>query len=210
MLMKKTLTLAIALAATLSLQAQNRSDLPGLSTIISSQPEGTLHKDVNHYFEGCYVYPSDGAIYDYFADGCVADLVEADDGSLYIKNPFGFFSVDDAEVWVKAVKAADGNGYEVHLPQAVYDNQGGEDPILYAWRYVKDGSNNYAKVDANSQVGASSSRATRWSRWETQRPSSDWAPPTASSTAMATPWRSIASRQQRRRPRLRPRPWRTR
>lgn len=152
MLMKKTLTLAIALAATLSLQAQNRSDLPGLSTIISSQPEGTLLKDVNHYFEGCYVYPSDGAIYDYFADGCVADLVEADDGSLYIKNPFGFFSVDDAEVWVKAVKAADGNGYEVHLPQAVYDNQGGEDPILYAWRYVKDGSNNYAKVDANSQV----------------------------------------------------------
>lgn len=98
MLMKKTLTLAIALAATLSLQAQNRSDLPDLSTIISSQPEGTLHKDVNHYFEGCYVYPSDGAIYDYFADGCVADLVEADDGSLYIKNPFGFFSVDDAEV----------------------------------------------------------------------------------------------------------------
>lgn len=125
MLMKKTLTLAIALAATLSLQAQNRSDLPDLSTIISSQPEGTLHKDVNHYFEGCYVYPSDGSIYDYFADGCVADLVEADDGSLYIKNPFGFFSVDDAEVWVKAVKAADGNGYEVHLPQAVYDNQGG-------------------------------------------------------------------------------------
>ena len=58
MLMKKTLTLAIALAATLSLQAQNRSDLPDLSTIISSQPEGTLHKDVNHYFEGCYVYPS--------------------------------------------------------------------------------------------------------------------------------------------------------
>lgn len=77
MLMKKTLTLAIALAATLSLQAQNRSDLPDLSTIISSQPEGTLHKDVNHYFEGCYVYPSDGSIYDYFADGCVADLVEA-------------------------------------------------------------------------------------------------------------------------------------
>lgn len=210
MLMKKTLTLAIALAATLSLQAQNRSDLPGLSTIISSQPEGTLHKDVNHYFEGCYVYPSDGAIYDYFADGCVADLVEANDGSLYIKNPFGFFSVDDAEVWVKAVKAADGNGYEVHLPQAVYDNQGGEDPILYAWRYVKDGSNNYAKVDANSQVVRFEQQGDSLVKVGDATAFIGLAPPTASSTAMATLWRSIASRQQSRRPPLRPRRWRTR
>ena len=35
--------------------------LPGLSSIISSQPEGTLYKDLNHYFEGCYA-SSDGYI----------------------------------------------------------------------------------------------------------------------------------------------------
>ena len=28
------------------------AELPGLSSIISSQPEGTLYKDLNHYFEG--------------------------------------------------------------------------------------------------------------------------------------------------------------
>lgn len=148
--MSKIFTLALALVAAAPLQAQVGSDLPDVSSIISSRPDGTLYKDVNHYFEGCYVYQEDGGIYDYFGDGYVSDLVEGTDGSLYIKNPFGFLSVDDAEIWVKAVKVEDG-AYEVRMPQAVYDNQGGEDPVLYAWRYVKDGSDNYAKLDAESQ-----------------------------------------------------------
>lgn len=41
------------------------------------------------------------------------------------------------------------------MPQAVYDNVGDkQDPILYAWRYVKnsEGSKEYAAVDAASQV----------------------------------------------------------
>ena len=41
------------------------------------------------------------------------------------------------------------------MPQAVYDNEGDkQDPILYAWRYVKnsEGSEEYAAVDAASQV----------------------------------------------------------
>lgn len=57
----------------------------------------------------------------------------------------------DAEIWVKATKASDGK-YNVELPQAVYDNTGGDDPILYAWRYIKDESDNYATKDAKSQV----------------------------------------------------------
>lgn len=123
--------------------------LPGLSSIISSQPEGTLYKDLNHYFEGCYA-SSDGYIYDYLGDGYVSDIVEDSEGNLYIKNPFGFLNMD-AEIWVKATKAADGK-YNVELPQAVYDNTGGDDPILYAWRYIKDDSENYATKDAKSQV----------------------------------------------------------
>ena len=76
--------------------------LPGLSSIISSQPEGTLYKDLNHYFEGCYA-SSDGYIYDYLGDGYVSDIVEDSEGNLYIKNPFGFLNMD-AEIWVKATK----------------------------------------------------------------------------------------------------------
>ncbi|WP_337639955.1 hypothetical protein [Prevotella sp.] len=125
------------------------AELPGLSSIISSQPEGTLYKDLNHYFEGCYA-SSDGYIYDYLGDGYVSDIVEDSEGNLYIKNPFGFLNMD-AEIWVKATKAADGK-YNVELPQAVYDNTGGDDPILYAWRYIKDDSENYATKDAKSQV----------------------------------------------------------
>ena len=123
--------------------------LPGLSSIISSQPEGTLYKDLNHYFEGCYT-SSDELIYDYLGDGYVSDIVEDSEGNLYIKNPFGFLNMD-AEIWVKATKAADGK-YNVELPQAVYDNAGGNDPILYAWRYIKDESDNYATKDAKSQM----------------------------------------------------------
>ena len=125
------------------------AELPGLSSIISSQPDGTLYKDLNHYFEGCYA-SSDGYIYDYLGDGYVSDIVEDSEGNLYIKNPFGFLNMD-AEIWVKATKAADGK-YNVELPQAVYDNAGGDDPILYAWRYIKDESDNYATKDAKSQV----------------------------------------------------------
>lgn len=101
------------------------TSLPGLSSIISSQPEGTLYKDLNHYFEGCYTN-SDELIYDYLGDGYVSDIVEDSEGNLYIKNPFGFLNMD-AEIWVKATKAADGK-YNVELPQAVYDNAGGDDP----------------------------------------------------------------------------------
>ena len=60
-----------------------------MADIIKTQPEGTLHKDLNHYFEGAYVNKSDGYIYDHLGDGYVSDIVEAADGSLYIKNPFG-------------------------------------------------------------------------------------------------------------------------
>ena len=67
--------------------------LPGLSSIISSQPEGTLYKDLNHYFEGCYT-SSDELIYDYLGDGYVSDIVEDSEGNLYIKNPFGFLNMD--------------------------------------------------------------------------------------------------------------------
>ena len=41
-------------------------------------------------------------------------MVEAADGSLYIKNPFDFFPYGD--IWVKAVKG-EGNTYEVRMPR---------------------------------------------------------------------------------------------
>ena len=126
------------------------ANLPGLGDIISSQPEGTVYSDLNHYFEGCYV-SDDGYVYDYLGDGYVSDIVQGADGCLYIKNPFGFFNSDDQEVWVKVVKG-EGNTYEVRMPQAVYENTDGEDPILYAWRYVKNGNDTYADFNAGSQV----------------------------------------------------------
>lgn len=147
--MKKIFTLLAVAFATIGASAQT---LPGLADIIKTQPEGTLHKDLNHYFEGAYVNKTDNFIYDHLGDGYVSDIVEAADGSLYIKNPFGFFPYGD--IWMKAVKG-EGNTYEVRMPQAVYDNEGdAQDPILYAWRYVKnsEGSEDYAAVDVASQV----------------------------------------------------------
>lgn len=108
--MKKIFTLLAVAFATIGASAQT---LPGLADIIKTQPEGTLHKDLNHYFEGAYVNKSDGYIYDHLGDGYVSDIVEAADGSLYIKNPFGFFPYGD--IWVKAVKG-EGNTYEVRMP----------------------------------------------------------------------------------------------
>lgn len=144
--MKKIFTLVIAALGAVGATAQT---LPGLSDIITEQPEGTLYKDVNHYFEGAYTSGADYLVYDYLGDGYLSDIVKADDGSLFIKNPFGFFQYGD--IWIKAVKG-EGNTYEVHMPQAVYDNEGGDDAILYAWRYVKNGESTYATKDAASQV----------------------------------------------------------
>lgn len=147
--MKKIFTLLAVAFATLGASAQT---LPGLDDVIKTQPEGTLHKDLNHYFEGAYVNATDNLIYDHLGDGYLSDIVEAADGSLYIKNPFGFFTHGD--IWVKAVKG-EGNTYEVRMPQAVYDNEGdAQDPVLYAWRYIRQGtgSETYAVKDAASQV----------------------------------------------------------
>lgn len=136
--------------ATAPRAARQPQRLPGLGDIISEQPEGELTKDAEHYFEGFYVAPDDQLIYDYLGDGYAADLVRAQDGTIYIKNPFGFFN-EERDVWLKATLADDG-GYEVRLPQAVYDNAGGEDPVLYAWRYVKTGAEDVARKDASSQT----------------------------------------------------------
>ena len=166
--MKKIFTLALVSLAAAQLSAQvvrpagktprkavvehrAESELPGVADIIKKQPEGTVYSNLNHYFEGAYVNSTDYGIYDYLGDGYVTTVVKGDDGSLYIKDPFGFFHVDDAEVWVKAIKG-EGNTYEVHMPQAVYDNEGGDDAILYAWRYVKNGEETYATKDATSQI----------------------------------------------------------
>lgn len=62
--MKKILTLLAVAFATIGASAQT---LPGLADIIKTQPEGTFHKDLNHYFEGAYVNKSDGFIYDHLA-----------------------------------------------------------------------------------------------------------------------------------------------
>lgn len=66
--MKKIFTLLAVAFATIGASAQT---LPSLADIIKTQPEGTLHKDLNHYFEGAYVNKSDGFIYDHLGDGHV-------------------------------------------------------------------------------------------------------------------------------------------
>ena len=76
--MKKIFTLLAVAFATLSASAQT---LPGLDDIIKTQPEGTLHKDLNHYFEGAYVNATDNLIYDHLGDGYLSDIVEAADGA---------------------------------------------------------------------------------------------------------------------------------
>ncbi len=121
------------------------------SMLITEQPEGTLYKDMYTYangFESMW-----GMIYEAKKDGCTKDVVVADDGSFYIKNPISFMTTDS---WIKGHRTK-GDTIAVELPQLVYllDNGGDSKVKYYATRMVYelvDGNNQYVKDETSQTI----------------------------------------------------------
>ncbi len=121
------------------------------STLITEQPEGTLYKNMYTYangFESMW-----GMIYEAKKDGTVKDIVVADDGSVYIKNPISFMNTDS---WIKGHKT-NGDTVAVELPQLIYLLDNGDDTKVkyYANRMVYklvDGNNQYVPDPASQTI----------------------------------------------------------
>lgn len=90
------------------------TDLPEI--IITQQPAGTLHKAMYEESKGYYVNAFD-VLYDSNVDGGAVDVVEGDDGAIYIKNPFGSLITDS---WIKGEKG-EKDTIVFELPQLVLD-----------------------------------------------------------------------------------------
>lgn len=102
--------------------------------IITEQPEGTLYKNLYGYHYGFYVFYY--YVYASKEDGMVDEVVFADDGSVYLKNPFSTLNTNS---WLKGTLADDGETINVALPQPIYYQEDEETSILfYAWKCKRE------------------------------------------------------------------------
>lgn len=117
--------------------------------LITEQPEGTLYKNLYRHAKGYYMFWGYYLYYSDF-DGYLADVVTADDGNVYLKNPFCGYTTDS---WLKGTKA-EGDTIEFNLPQKIYEYEYDEETKYeyYAYKMVmsEDGST-YVK-DSTSQT----------------------------------------------------------
>lgn len=155
---KESVTNTISSKATdgfLNLQAQSNaglvataSDMP--TTVITEQPEGVLHKNMYGISQGFLPY------YDLpievETDGRAIDIVEAEDGSVYIKNPVSKYITN---TWIKGTRTSD-NSIVFKLPQlltTIKDENTGELKNIYVQNIKLSASNTYLGVDqSNNQV----------------------------------------------------------
>lgn len=85
------------------------------ATIIYDQPAGTLKHNLYGVHAGFYVMNDNAKATE--NDGMADDIVFAEDGTVYFKNPFSNLTTD---TWLKGTLNADGNRITVELPQAIY------------------------------------------------------------------------------------------
>lgn len=85
------------------------------ATIIYDQPTGTLKHNLYGVHAGFYVMNDNAKATE--NDGMADDIVFAEDGIVYFKNPFSNLTTD---TWLKGTLNADGNRITVELPQAIY------------------------------------------------------------------------------------------
>lgn len=100
---------------------------PYTSDIVSNQPAGTLKGDLRRqatYFTRSFYGSALTS-----ANWRLGTLVAADDGALYLQNPFSSL---ETRSWLK-LEHAGGDTLVCHTPQAIYDNQG---QTLYATRLI--------------------------------------------------------------------------
>lgn len=123
-----------------------KAALPTASDIISTQPQGTVYKNMYRECSGF----NDGYLKNY--DGLASDIVVSRDGKkLYIGTPMGI----KATGWLEGEIGDDGV-VTFSFPQAVYQQQanattGVEEKTYYAWNMVVD-SENYKVNLADEQT----------------------------------------------------------
>lgn len=103
--------------------------------LITTQPEGTLYHNAIRHSRGYFVVGTDqqSAAYYLEMDGLANDFVVANDGTVYLKDPFSGYATG---TWLKADKAA-GDTVEMKLPQKVFEEDyQGEHYNYYAYRLV--------------------------------------------------------------------------
>ena len=121
--------------------------LPPVSDIISTQPEGTLYKNMSRSCNG-FDYGIERK-YDSYA----GDIVVSSDGKkLYMKNPMLCFSTG----WIVGDLDAEGN-VEFKFPQVIYnqtqDASGAAYELTgYAWKMINDTENKKFMLDEASQT----------------------------------------------------------
>ena len=103
-------------------------------TIITDQPEGTLHKSWYQYSEG-YVAWMGYYIFKSYTDGNAIDWVDGADGNVYVKSLIGNYY---SNAWLKATKA-EGDTIVFNLPQTIYEqNSYGDLEYFSLWKYNYD------------------------------------------------------------------------
>lgn len=142
--MKKAYTLAIAAALSLAANAQQ-------SGMITSQPEGKLYKNMYSYSTG-FVSMS-GLIMEAFSDGSTKDMVIADDGTFYLKNPVSQMPTPG---WIRGHRTQ-GDTVVFTTPQQIYvlDNGDGNkvNYSVYRMKYEEvDGNNQYVVDNSNRDL----------------------------------------------------------
>lgn len=111
-------------------KARRDAALP--TEMITEQPAGTLYK--NMYRWSYTIGTFWGYIYQTEVDGIADDVVIADDGSFYLKNPLSAVATD---TWMKGHKA-EGDTIEVEFPQYIYsEDYYGETYDYYLWKLVE-------------------------------------------------------------------------
>lgn len=139
-LMQKIYLFVVAVAMTVAAQAQ----AVGRSTVatpliknhttqqkacsftepVTEQPAGTLYKNMYRTLSAYYVFFND--ISYTHEDGTLGDVVVADNGDIYIKNPISQLRTN---TWIKGTKGV-GDTINVELPQVVY-KEADEDTTVY-------------------------------------------------------------------------------
>lgn len=100
--------------------------------MITEQPAGTLYK--NMYRWSYTIGTFWGYIYMTEVDGIADDVVIADDGSFYLKNPLSAVATD---TWLKG-KKGQGDTIEVEFPQYIYsEDYYGTTYDYYLWKLVE-------------------------------------------------------------------------
>lgn len=119
--------------------------------LITEQPAGTLKHNLYGTHYGLYYFW--GYIFETALDGVADDVVFADDGSVYIKNPI---STITSNTWLKGTKTV-GDTIEVALPQPIYyqeESDGYEELTAYATKmnlvYYEDYDTYWPEADSIS------------------------------------------------------------